>query len=64
MQMIRSVLNAGEPTALIQREVLILSDDERSSKNETLLLFQVAQIIRDLSGWGGENAPDFLPNCG
>ena len=29
-------------------------------KNETLLLFQVAQIIRDLSGWGGENAPDFL----
>ncbi|KAL5488613.1 hypothetical protein EMCRGX_G017585 [Ephydatia muelleri] len=29
MQMIRSVLSAGEPTALIQREVLTLSDEER-----------------------------------
>ena len=29
MQMIRSVLSAGEPTALIQREVLTLSDDEK-----------------------------------
>ncbi|KAL5479715.1 hypothetical protein EMCRGX_G023281 [Ephydatia muelleri] len=27
--MIRSVLSAGEPTALIQREVLTLSDDEK-----------------------------------
>ena len=29
MQMIRSVLSAGEPTALIQKEVLTLSDEER-----------------------------------
>ena len=29
MQMIRSVLSAEEPTALIQREVLTLSDDEK-----------------------------------
>ena len=29
MQMICSVLSAGEPTALIQREVLTLSYDER-----------------------------------
>ena len=29
MQTIRSILSAGEPTALIQREVLTLSDDKR-----------------------------------
>ena len=38
MQMIRSVLSAGEPTALIQREVLTLSDEERRALDKAGIL--------------------------
>ena len=96
MQTIRGIVSGGEASALIQKEVLILSEEERRSlldkagisssielgaaqvlaikaglaipwnklrllrryvtsyikgTNSSSLLFQVAQIVRHLSGW-------------
>ena len=105
MQSIRSIISGGDSSALIQREVLTLTDKERqslldeagiSSSREigaaevlaikaglamawnklrllrrysfaiqnsaggiTHCLFQVAEIIRDSSCWGGEDATHF-----
>jgi hypothetical protein len=44
MQMIRSVLSAGEPTALIQREVLTLSDEERRALLDTAGILSTIEI--------------------
>ena len=111
MQSIRSIISGGDSSALIQREVLTLTDKEHqslldeagisssreigaaeilaikaglampwnklrllrqysfaiqnSAGGKTHCLFlQVAEIIRDSSCWGGEDATHFNPDCG
>ena len=108
MQRIQSIVSGGEASALIQKEVLTLSDEERQcllatagisssieigpaqvlaikaglaipwnklrllrrydiinacSKGNSLI-FQVAEIIRNSSGWRGKDASHLQPHCG
>ena len=103
MQSIQNLISGGDSSALIQREVLTLTDKERQSlldeagisssreiraaevlaikaglampwNNSFAIqnsaggiiysLFQVAEIIRDLTCLGGEDATHFNPDCG